>query len=129
MIDDQVNGDLRIHLFGVTAHAGHGVTHRGQVHHAGDAGEVLENHAGGLERNIDRTGRLGTPAGDVPDILLTDLETVVLAQGCFEQDSNGSGKPAHRGDTGFLEGLQSVDRRHSRTGIERASGVERVFVS
>ena len=42
VIDHQVGGQQRVGAVGVGAHGGQSVAHGGQVHHAGYAGEILQ---------------------------------------------------------------------------------------
>ncbi len=49
VVDHQINGDKRVDLLRVAAGAFHGGAHRGEIDHAGDAGEVLQDDSGDLE--------------------------------------------------------------------------------
>ena len=79
VVDDEVDRDEGIHLPGVAAQPCHGVAQRGQIDDAGHAGEVLQDHPRGLERDLDLAGGLRTPVGDGLDGLLGNLEAVGLA--------------------------------------------------
>src|SRR5690606_19150828 len=89
VVDNQVDRYERVDLLRVTAHARHGIAQRGQVDDAGHAGEVLQNDACGLERNLDFAGAVSAPACDGFDRLLGDLEPIGLAKSRLEQDTNG----------------------------------------
>ena len=52
VVDHQVAGHDRIDAARVASHPGHGIPHRGQIHHARHPGEVLEDDAGGQKRNL-----------------------------------------------------------------------------
>ncbi len=60
VVDDQVGGHERIGAAGVGAHGGKGVAHGGEIDHAGHAGEVLQQDAGGHEADFLVAG-LATP--------------------------------------------------------------------
>ena len=49
VIDDEIGGEQRIGARGIGAHGGEGVAHGRQVDHAGHAGEILQQDAGGHE--------------------------------------------------------------------------------
>ena len=49
VVDDEFNRLERVDFLGITAEFCHSISHRGEVHYAGDAGEVLENHSGRSE--------------------------------------------------------------------------------
>ena len=61
VVDHQVGGDERVDRGRVTAHVRDRVAHGGQVHHARDAGEVLEDDPRGEERQLGRA-RIGVRA-------------------------------------------------------------------
>ncbi len=67
MIDHQIGGDQRIGALGIGAHVAQRIAHGGQIHHAGNAGEILQQHARRAE--VDLLGlRADFPLGDVLDI-------------------------------------------------------------
>ena len=55
VVDHQVGGHQRIGAARVGAHRGQGVAHGGQIHHAGHAGEILQQHARRHEADLFRT--------------------------------------------------------------------------
>ena len=52
VVDDEVGRHERVDARRVAAERGHRVAHRGEVHDRGHAGEVLEEHARGHERDL-----------------------------------------------------------------------------
>ena len=64
VVDHQVDRDQRIDLLRVAAEPGDAVAHRRQIDHAGHAGEILHQDAGGLERHFLGGRRLLQPADD-----------------------------------------------------------------
>ena len=87
MVDDQLDRDERVDPGGVAAQAGQGVAHGGEVDDAGDAGEVLHEHAFGGERDLvgGVAGPLtvalgvGTPVGHGHDVVRCDVGAVLVA--------------------------------------------------
>jgi hypothetical protein len=72
VVDHQVSRHERVDLRRVTAHLGHRVAHRRQVHDARDTGEVLEDDPGRHEGQL-RFRRLGRiPRGEGADVVRCD---------------------------------------------------------
>ena len=69
VVDHELGRQERVDARRVAAEVAHGVAHRGQVDHGRDAGEVLQQHARGRERDL--VGRIGlrVPARDRLDLL------------------------------------------------------------
>ena len=85
MIDHQIDRHLRIDLLGVAAEHLHGVAHGREIDHARHAGEVLQQHTPGAERDL-ALGRFGLqPLGDRLDIVLGDRAPVFVAQQVLQQ--------------------------------------------
>ena len=61
VVDDQLSGCQRIHLLRIAAELANGFAHRGKIDDAGDAGEVLHDHACRREGNLVIGGRLRFP--------------------------------------------------------------------
>ncbi len=78
---------------GIAAETLHGAAHGGQIDDAGDAGEILQHDARGLEGDFDFGRRRGVPGGEVADVVLGDFVAVAVAQQRFEQDANGEREP------------------------------------
>ena len=95
MVDDQLGGRQRIDLLGVAAESRDGFTHRGQVDHAGDAGKILHDHAGGSEGNLVRGLRLGIPVEERLDVGTGHIDAVFKAQQILQQDLQGIGQARH----------------------------------
>ena len=80
VVDDEVDVDQRVDLLRVAADLRHRVAHRRQVDHRGHAGEVLHQHPGRLEGDLDaRLGRR-VPAGDRLDVVGGDRGAVLEPQ-------------------------------------------------
>ena len=70
----------------VAAEIGHRVAHGGQVDDGRDAGEVLEQDAGGHERDLGLGGGARPPGQERLDVLLADDAAARVAQQVLEQD-------------------------------------------
>ena len=77
VVHNQIHRHTGIHTGWIATRAGHGTAQRGQVDNAGHAGEVLQDHTRGTERNFVFTGALGAPGGDAFHIFAADLESVL----------------------------------------------------
>ena len=68
VVDHQLGRGERVDAGRVAAHLGHRVAHRGEVDDGRDAGEVLQQHAGGGEGDLLARVGLGVPAGEGLDV-------------------------------------------------------------
>jgi hypothetical protein len=86
VVDHQLHRAQRVDLGGLAAERLDGVAHRGQVDHAGHAGEVLQDHA--RRREVDVLGRqlAEIGAGQGFDLGPGGGLAVFVAQQVFEQD-------------------------------------------
>ena len=85
MVDDELRREQGIHALWVAAHRLHRVAHRSEVHHRGHAGEVLEQNAGGHERDFVVGGCLRFPAGEPLDLRGAHGAAVFAPQQVLEQ--------------------------------------------
>ena len=92
VVDDEVEGDERIDLFGIAAEALHGGPHGGEIDDAGDAGEILQDDAAGLEGDFELGGFFGVVVGEGLDVGFGDDVAVDVAQAGFEEDLDGVGE-------------------------------------
>ena len=125
VVDDQFGGDLRIDLLRRAAKLDHRIAHRGQVDHAGHAGEVLQDHARWHEGDFGvRFGRR-IPAGHGFDVVLADGDAAVLVpEQVLQQD-------LHRvGQVGNIEALAQRGQAEVVVGlaadVQLAAGGERI---
>ena len=126
VVDHQIGGDERIDACRVTAHLGHRVAHGGQVDHARDAGEVLEDDAGGHERQLvlARVGRIPRRQGaDVVRVHESSARCGV-AQGVLEQDLDREREPRQIGHAGRLEAVIGVGLATDAQLRARGGGVD-----
>ena len=103
VVDHELDRDQRIDLRRVAVLVAHRVSHRGEIDDAWHAGEVLEQHAGGRERDLLRRLGGGDPAGD-----RGDLRVGAVAEDVLEQDPQRVRQPGDVG--GGLERIEPVDR-------------------
>src|ERR1041385_5333981 len=99
VVDHQVAGHHRIDAARGAPPPGPGIPHRGQIHHARHAGEVLEDDAGGQERNLAAGGRGRAPAGERGDVLRGHEAAPRVAQGVFEQHPDRKRQAVESPDT------------------------------
>ena len=93
---------------GIAAEELHGVAHGGEVDDGGDAGEVLQEDAGGHEGDFAGGLGFGVPFGEEVDVGGGDGFAVFVAEEVFEEDAEAEGK-AMEGDSLFLESAEAED--------------------
>ena len=121
VVDDHVGGGERVHLVRVAAEGGDGFTHRREVDDAGDAGEVLHDHARGRELDLDaRLGR-GIPVRDGADVVFGDVRTVFGAEKVLGENLEGIRQFLGAGYCRETEDLVGV-----LADLERSLGAERI---
>jgi hypothetical protein len=86
VVDDQVGRDQRVDPGGVAAEVRHRVAHHGKVDDRGDAGEVLEDHARGHERDLGLGRHPRNPGCECGDILGSDDPATGMPQQVLEED-------------------------------------------
>ncbi len=121
VVDDHVGGGEGVDLVRVAAQGGHGLTHGGEVDDTGDAREVLHDHAGGRELDLDARVGGGIPVGDGPDVIGRDVGTVLGAQQVLGQDLQRVRKFLGAGD-----GRQAEDLVGVVSDLQRTLGAERI---
>jgi hypothetical protein len=93
VVDDQLDRLQGVDPRRVAAHRRHGVAHRREVDHGGDAGEVLEQHPRRHEGDLLRRRRRRVPRRDRRDLLGAHDGAVLAPQQVLEQDAHGVGQP------------------------------------
>ena len=83
VVDDEICGHLGVDALRRSAEPRECVAHRGKVHHGGNAGEVLEDHARRHERDA-RAGAGGAPPGHRLDVLLGHVSLPGLPEDVLE---------------------------------------------
>jgi hypothetical protein len=123
MVDHEVARDDGIDPGRITTHGGHRVAHGHQVDHAGDSGEVLQDHPGGHERDFAVASRLGGPCRELRDVGRRHRATAHMPEGIFEEHTNRERQSVEHDQTGSLEGLETVHRRGDLAHRQGATGV------
>ena len=93
VVDHQVGGQQRIGAAGIAAHGGQSVTHRGQIHHAGHAGEILQQDARRHEADLFDAGAVTARHGR--HILCSHALAVFIAQQILQQNPYREGQAPH----------------------------------
>ena len=111
VVDDHLGGRERVDPGRVAAELRHRLAHGGEVDDAGDAGEVLHDHAGGRELDLLAGLGVGVPAGERLDVLGGDVGAVLGAQQVLQQHLEAVGQRGHRvvGEPLRLHRIQAED--------------------
>ena len=143
VVDHEFHRAQRVHLGRVAAQLLDGVAHGREVHHAGHAGEVLQDHAGGGE--VDVLGRQGFEIGASEgfDVGLGGVGAVFVPEEVFQQDFVGVGQAGQielageRIEVEVLElpitdfergaGVKTVGHGRLRAGDRSAVGMAEIF--
>ncbi len=127
MVDHQVTGHHRVDAVGIPPHPGHGVAHRRQVHHARDAGEVLQHYPRRHPRQLPRAAPAPCPGAERRHMFLRHHPPSREAQGVLQQDANREGKPVQVSHALALK-LRKAENRGGlgaqRQGAAGAEGVD-----
>ena len=86
VVDDQLDGLQRVDLVRVAAQAHDAVAHGGQIHHAGHAGEILQQDARGHERDFALRGTLHVPRRQRLDVGLLDEPAILVPEQILQQN-------------------------------------------
>ena len=103
----------------------HGVAHGGEVDHAGDAGEILEEDAAGGEGDFFVGLGIFIPGGHRTHVFLLHVAAVFGAQQVLEQDAEAVGE-MFGGDALLVERVEAVDFVFFFADFEGGAGVEAV---
>ncbi len=109
VVDHQVHRNQWIDLGGVAAQPLHRRAHGGQIHHGGNSGEVLEDHARGLERNFAGRGSLGVPLGQRDDVFFRHQRAIAVSQQGFQKDLDGKRQARNAALAGLFQAVEAVD--------------------
>ena len=98
VVDDERAGDPRVHQRGIGSALGRLVAHGSEVHEHGNAGEILEQHAGGHERDLVARDPAETGIDDRLGDALGLLVGPGVAHDVLEQDAECVGQAVGSGD-------------------------------
>jgi len=108
MIDDEVDRGERIDFRGRATEFGHRIAHRGEIDNAGNAGEILHQHAGRAERDFAIALLLLHPRGERLDVGRRDRTAILVAQEILEQHLQGIGQARNVAISGLLDRFEAV---------------------
>ena len=94
VIDDELHGLQRVDLLRVAAERDDAVAHRGEIHDAGHAREVLQQDARGHERDFLLPRRRDVPARQRAHVVGLHEPAIFAAQQVLEQDLQRVRQPA-----------------------------------
>ena len=125
VVDDQVRRRQRIDLLRVAAEVADRLAHGGQVDDARHAGEVLHDHPGRGELDLDaRLGR-GIPVGDGLDVVFGDVRAVFGAQQVLGEHLEAVGELLGAGHR--IEAVDLVAVVADLQGVARLEGIRDEF--
>ena len=106
MIDHEFGRNQGIDPLGPPADFRQGIPHRGQVHHTGNTGEVLQQDAPRPEGDLT-IGRIAwTPTRQRFNIIGGNRHSILVAEHPFQQDLEGKRESTHSSHP-LLEGFQT----------------------
>jgi hypothetical protein len=91
VVDHELRRNLRVDRARVAALLAHGVAHRGEVYDGRHAGEVLQQDASGVERDLLRGLGVGDPIRDRRGLILGAVAQHVLEQDPERVRQSGGG--------------------------------------
>ena len=89
VVDHQIDRLLRIDPGGLTAEAGDGIPHGGEIHHAGDPRKILQKNTGGAKRDFRVDRLLHVPVGERFDAGRLDEGGILSAQQVLQKYLEG----------------------------------------
>ena len=116
VVDDQVAGNERIDLDGISSESPDRIPHRGEVDETWNAGEILKHDSCRLECDFLLTDVLRVIGGQGADMLFGDDRAVAVPEAGFEQDLDAVGKSTDV--TEVLERIKAVNRPGSHGRVE-----------
>ncbi len=109
VIDHQLHRLERVDALRIAAQPRDAVTHGGQIDNGRDAGEVLQQHPRGHERDLLLRLRRDVPLRQRLDVVAIDETSVFASQQVLEQDLERERQPREPGETGLFERRKAVD--------------------
>lgn len=108
VVDDEINGNLRVDAFRISAQLGCGIAHGGQINDCGNAGEVLHDDACRTVGDLMRGFPGRQPCGHGLDICLGDGLAVFKTKQVLEQDLQRSRQAGHAGQAIRFSNFQVI---------------------
>src|SRR5690606_1524372 len=122
----QVHRDKRVDALRIAAPPGDGGPHRGQVHHARHAGEVLQEDPGRHKPDLLLGDVAGPPARQGLDLLLGPRVPVAVAQQALQEHPKREGQTGDVGHARLFQGVQPVDNRLAPPRFQYTSTTKRI---
>ena len=124
VVDHQIARHQRIDLGGIASKGHHRRTHRREIHHAGNAGEVLQNDATGHEGDLLLAYVPAVVARECPHVLLGHHSAVEVPQAGLQQDLDADRQAVDVAKR--LQGFESDDVAFAERRREAVAGGERI---
>ena len=124
MVDYQIDGLQWVDARGLATEGGDRIAHGGEIHHAGHAGEVLEEHARRAERDLAIFGPFHVPRRHRAHIVLLHERAVLVAQQVLEQNLKRKRQASYGAAGERGERVEPIDRvvlsvdREGRPGVK-----------
>ncbi len=99
VVDDKIHGELGVDACRITAELIHGAPHRRQIDDTWHAGEILQQHARRLERQLSLRRLCRVVCGELLYVLRGYLATVLVSHHRLEKYADGERHPVNAGET------------------------------
>ena len=109
VVDDEVDRLERVDALRIAAERRDRVAHRGEIDDGGHAGEVLQQHAAGAERDLLFGVSAHVPLGQRVDVVALHERVVLVSQQILEQDLEAERQTAGVAAGRLVEGGEAVD--------------------
>ena len=129
MIDDEIHRHQRIDLLRVSSKVLHRVSHRGEIDHGRDPGEILHQHPGRPEGDfLLRRTLVLDPLRRILDVDLAGAAAVFVAQHVLDDDFQGERQPGDVRQAAPLRRMKRIIGIGLCTDDKRLAGVEAVEI-
>ncbi len=121
VVDDQLGRIERIDPARIPTEGGHRLAHGREIHDRGHTGEVLHDHSGGCELDLNAGLGVLVPAEQAPHVVGGDVRAVLGPQQVFQQDLQAVREPRR-----VSRGSQAVDLVRGVADFQLSLGAEAV---
>ena len=127
MVDHQINRHKWIDFLSVTLELLHTITHRSQIHHGRNAGEILHQHARWAEAHfLVFLALVGKPRYKTLNVGFGDRAIIFIAEKIFEQHFHRSWQSRNALETILLRRCQAEVGISLGTDFEGFAGFEAI---
>ena len=126
VVDHEVGGLERVDLRGIAAERRERVAHGRQIHHGGDAGEVLQEDSRRAEGDLLLIAPGRVPLCERLDVLTLDEAAVLVPREVLEEDLEREGEAVERRAGELGESVESEDRVRCPVYLQDRAAAERV---